>query len=182
MISFQKSAVLFFALALAVMFMLETASAGVIYRAIAKRDYEDSDSDPDLETSAKLINGVFKGKTEGDATFYGVGLGACGFTNTNDEMIFAMPAVMFDPSPNGNPYQNPNCGKEAIVTRRVGGVKKRVRVICVDRCVGCKYGDIDLSPAAFNMIASPDEGRVKVEVRFTGKPPRGPKGPKGPKV
>ncbi|RHZ82892.1 hypothetical protein Glove_103g75 [Diversispora epigaea] len=167
MISFQKSAVLFFALALAVIFMLETASAGVIYRTIVKRE-------GNLDFPAQKINGVWKGTVGGETTFYDIGLGACGTYNTNSEFVCAMPFEMFDPSPNGNPNLNPNCGKEVIVSRKVGGVVKSVRVICVDRCAGCKFGDIDLSPAAFNIIATPAEGRVLTNVTYTGEPPRAP--------
>jgi expansin (peptidoglycan-binding protein) len=98
----------------------------------------------------------------GDATFFYTGVGACGKKNSNSDFIFALPARMFDPSPGGNPNRNRNCGRKAKVTRG----KKSVTVTCVDRCAGCKPGDIDLSPAAFNKIAKPEEGRVKVTWNF----------------
>ncbi|CAG8652610.1 9169_t:CDS:1 [Funneliformis mosseae] len=101
-------------------------------------------------------------KFTGDATFFDTGLGACGRVSNNGELIFALPSVMFDPSPGGNPNNNPNCGRLATVTRGANSVT----VMCVDRCVGCKSGDIDLSPAAFNQIANPDEGRVLVSWSF----------------
>ncbi|CAG8579587.1 10378_t:CDS:2 [Diversispora eburnea] len=140
MTSFQRSVVLFFELALIVILLLTPISANnVVYRAISKRD-----------------------KGNGRTTFYDVGTGACGETHTNDELVFALPASMFDPSPNGNPNLNPNCGRTAIVSRKVGRVTKKVKVTCVDRCVGCKYGDIDLSPK----IAKLGEGRVEVTIDF----------------
>jgi expansin (peptidoglycan-binding protein) len=40
----------------------------------------------------------------------------------------------------------------------VGG--KTVEVGVYDRCEGCKFGDIDLSPNAFSKIANFDQGRV----------------------
>ncbi|GBB84422.1 hypothetical protein RclHR1_01100014 [Rhizophagus clarus] len=98
----------------------------------------------------------------GDATFFYTGLGACGKVNKNSELIFALPAPMFDPSPRNNPNLNPNCGKLAKVTRG----KKSVIVKCVDRCSACKSGDIDLSPAAFDKIANRNEGRVPVTWKF----------------
>src|SRR3954453_1106872 len=91
----------------------------------------------------------------GDATFFYTGVGACGKKNKNSDLIFALPAKMFDPSPNGNPNLNKNCGRRAKVTRG----KKSVIVTCVDRCAGCKPGDIDLSPSAFDKIGKRDEGR-----------------------
>src|SRR6266498_2272943 len=94
----------------------------------------------------------------GDATFYSPGLGACGKSSSNSDLIFALPAVMFDPSPGGNPNKNKNCGRKVKVTRG----RKSVIVRCVDRCTGCKFGDIDLSPAAFRKLGAFSEGRVNV--------------------
>ena len=36
-----------------------------------------------------------------------------------------------------------------------------VTVQVVDRCVGCKYFDLDLSPAAFEELADLSVGRLK---------------------
>jgi hypothetical protein len=180
MISSQKSAVLFFVFALVVTFMLAPVSAGVIYR--AKRNWNNGNNGNHGNgnngnhgnhgvTPVALLNGIWKGQCFGEATFYEIGLGACGKYNTNSELVFAMPCGMFDQATiNGNPNLNPNCGLTAIVSRMVKGVKKSVTVTCVDRCAGCKPGDIDLSPAAFNLLATPSEGRVNVEVEFLGVP------------
>lgn len=56
----------------------------------------------------------------------------------------------------GNPNNNPLCGKTATVNYQ----GKSVTVALVDRCVACKFGDIDLTPAAFNSIADPNAGRI----------------------
>ncbi|CAG8587246.1 3130_t:CDS:2 [Acaulospora morrowiae] len=98
------------------------------------------------------------GTFNGDATFYDVGLGACGITSQNTQFVCAIPQSQFDPSPNGNPNLNPHCGRQVQVTRG----SKSVVVTVVDRCVGCGFNDIDLSPTAFDQIADPAEGRVKV--------------------
>ncbi|RHZ82429.1 hypothetical protein Glove_109g144 [Diversispora epigaea] len=171
MISFQKSAVLFFALALVIILLLAPASAvNVVYRAISKRGegYRNKlDAPAKLDSPANLVNGKWKGCAKGKASYYNVGLGACGITSNDNDLIFAMPAGMFDQAtPNGNPNLNPNCGRTAIVSRKVNGITKNVNVTCVDRCVGCKFGDIDLSPAAFNEIACLEEGRVDVTIYF----------------
>ena len=36
----------------------------------------------------------------------------------------------------------------------------------MDRCEGCKYWDLDFSPAAFNVLADPNLGRVDVQWEF----------------
>ncbi|RHZ68908.1 hypothetical protein Glove_292g32 [Diversispora epigaea] len=106
-----------------------------------------------------------RGKTyRGEATFYDVGLGACGKQNNNNQRVAAISHGLFDsiPSPGGNPNKNKFCGKKARVSRG----KKSVVVTVVDRCGGCNFGDIDLSPSAFDKIAKPAEGRVNVQWRF----------------
>ncbi|RHZ81759.1 hypothetical protein Glove_117g327 [Diversispora epigaea] len=94
----------------------------------------------------------------GDITFYNLGLGACGTVNSDSELACAIPGAQFDQfTPNGNPNKNAKCGTFVKVTRG----NKSVIVKVVDRCAGCNSEDIDLSPAAFNQIADPAEGRVK---------------------
>ncbi|PQE10847.1 Rare lipo A protein [Rutstroemia sp. NJR-2017a BBW] len=65
----------------------------------------------------------------GDLTYYDVGLGACGWTNSDSEMV------------------------------SYGG--KSVVVKVVDKCMGCKTDDLDLSPAAFTALAPESLGRIK---------------------
>ncbi len=95
----------------------------------------------------------------GDGSFYEVGLGACGMTNTDSQLVAALPAAQFDAAtPAGNPNANPYCNKKMQVT--TGG--KSVVVTVVDRCAGCATGDVDLSPAAFDQLADPSVGRLPV--------------------
>ncbi|CAF1472846.1 unnamed protein product, partial [Rotaria sordida] len=57
--------------------------------------------------------------------------------------------AQFDPStPNGNPNRNRLCNKQIYVNGPHGTATVRV----VDRCPGCAYGALDLSPAAFKRI------------------------------
>lgn len=90
----------------------------------------------------------------GDATFYDVGLGACGKTNKNSDLVVAISALRFT--------LGLSCGRKIKVTR----ASKSVTVTVVDRCVDCRLNDIDLSPGAFNKIAKLEEGRVKVNWQF----------------
>jgi hypothetical protein len=105
------------------------------------------------------------GGWDGDAMFYDPGLGACGVTSSSSDLVFALPASEFDPSPGGNPNHNHNCGRRAEVTR---DGRSMVTVTVVDRCAGCAYGDIDLSPTAFQQLGGSErsEGRVKVTWSF----------------
>jgi expansin (peptidoglycan-binding protein) len=71
---------------------------------------------------------------------------------------------MFDgwPGANGNPNQNPICGRQAQITS--GG--KSIVVTVTDRCEGCAYGDFDLSPSAFNALQDFGVGRTGCTYQF----------------
>jgi Lytic transglycolase len=102
--------------------------------------------------------GVFSG----DLTFYNPALGACGWESTDNDPICAVSHLVWDQLQVGsNPNTNVLCGKKIRVQRNVEGVGSRtIDVTVVDRCVGCQATDIDLSPAMFNQLANPDQGRV----------------------
>ncbi|KAJ7328493.1 barwin-like endoglucanase [Mycena albidolilacea] len=95
----------------------------------------------------------------GDATFFDPGLGACGFTNTADQLIVAVGHGEFDSFPGAgpNPNTNPICGKQIQATS--GG--RTVTATVVDRCAGCAgAADLDFSEAAFAQLADPSVGRI----------------------
>ncbi|KAG8697102.1 hypothetical protein FRC09_008069 [Ceratobasidium sp. 395] len=99
------------------------------------------------------------GTHTGQATFYGTGLGACGITNKDTDYIAAVSHLLFDSFPGyggGNPNANPICNKK--VTAHYQG--KSVTVVITDRCVGCAFGDLDFSPAAFDNLADQALGRL----------------------
>ncbi|KAI9315201.1 RlpA-like double-psi beta-barrel-protein domain-containing protein-containing protein [Dichotomocladium elegans] len=110
------------------------------------------------EHSSKGNSG--KGSFNGDGTWYDVGLGSCGWNNDNSELVAAVNHVQM--ANGGNPNNNPNCGK----TITINGPKGSVNVKVVDTCPGCSYGDIDLSPAAFEKIADLSAGRVQIDWTF----------------
>ncbi|WYZ37694.1 hypothetical protein EsH8_II_001200 [Colletotrichum jinshuiense] len=94
----------------------------------------------------------------GDLTYYNPGLGACGQTNGDSDMIVAVSHLVWDDvQEGGNPNSNPLCGKKIRVRRDGEG---SVDVTVVDRCTGCEPTDLDLSPAVFERLADKDEGRV----------------------
>jgi hypothetical protein len=88
--------------------------------------------------------------TFGDITYFNTGLGACGWWNSDSDYIAAVSASLFD-------SQRP-CGRNIRVS--YGG--RSVTVQVVDRCAGCAWGDVDLTPAAFTaLVGSLDAGRVQ---------------------
>ncbi|KAF9254025.1 barwin-like endoglucanase [Marasmius fiardii PR-910] len=110
---------------------------------------------PDCLNCFKVNNNI-------PATLYNPGLGACGLANTANQLVAAVAATVFDNFPgatSGNPTNNPICGRQAIVTYG----SRSVTVTIIDRCPGCGSAGIELSPAAFQMLApplQPEPGRL----------------------
>lgn len=74
-----------------------------------------------------------------------------------------MSHIIYDAaSTSSNPNLNPLCGKKIRITHTDDrdGKLKSIDVTVVDRCVGCKATDIDLSPGMFDKLAPAEEGRV----------------------
>ena len=92
----------------------------------------------------------------GDGTYYSVSVGACGWTNTDTQLVAAVSTTVYGYQ--ANPNTAPICGQCAVVS--FGG--NNVKVTIVDKCMGCLPDDIDLSPAAFSAIASQILGRIEV--------------------
>ncbi|KAF8994181.1 RlpA-like double-psi beta-barrel-protein domain-containing protein-containing protein [Cyathus striatus] len=95
----------------------------------------------------------------GDATYYDAGLGACGIWNSGTDFIVAVSAQYFDTFPGytgGNPNENPLCGR----TLQANYKGRVINLQVTDRCVGCAYGDIDLTRTAFAVLADLDVGRL----------------------
>ncbi|KAL2037083.1 hypothetical protein N7G274_010210 [Stereocaulon virgatum] len=95
----------------------------------------------------------------GDLTYYGPGLGACGVTSGDNDHIVSISHFVFDAVSTGsNPNANPLCGHKLRAVRDGNSIDLTV----VDRCVGCKPTDIDVSPGAFKQLADSNLGRVVV--------------------
>ena len=83
----------------------------------------------------KAPAGGSSGSHTGEATFFNTGMGACGVTSQDSDMMVALAAGDFDPtSPGGNPNKNSLCGKSIRVSYKGGP-----EVICkiLDRCPEC---------------------------------------------
>ncbi|KAI9755049.1 MAG: hypothetical protein M4579_004453 [Chaenotheca gracillima] len=111
---------------------------------------------------------------QGDMTYYGTGLGACGVTSSDDDDIVSVSHFLFDASSTGSdPNANPLCGlviRAARDDEQAGG-RRSVDLTVVDRCVGCQPNDLDVSPGAFKKLANPDDGRVDVTWAWITTPP-----------
>jgi hypothetical protein len=93
-----------------------------------------------------------RGSFSGRCTYYYVqgGVTACGTRHSDNEHIAALNMAQFDPhTPNGNPNRNSLCNRKIQVNGPHGSVEVRV----VDRCPGCPYGGLDISPSAFKIVA-----------------------------
>jgi len=92
----------------------------------------------------------------GAATYYDVGLGACGGTNVPSDFIVALNAPQFDDA--GSGYPNPICGKSLTITHN----GKTAQAAVVDKCPGCAYGDLDMSQGLFEYFESTGVGRFSM--------------------
>ncbi|KID74371.1 Rare lipoprotein A (RlpA)-like protein, partial [Metarhizium brunneum ARSEF 3297] len=89
-------------------------------------------------------------RNAGDFTYYYTGLGACGETNNDSQMVAAVGHDLFD--------RSRPCGR--MIRAHYGGNSADVKV--VDRCGGCNDDSLDLSPAAFQqLVGSLGPGRVQ---------------------
>ncbi|KAJ2077416.1 hypothetical protein H4R24_005143 [Coemansia sp. RSA 988] len=100
------------------------------------------------------------GTYTGEGTYYTPGLGSCGKTNSDSDLIAAINAPQYDATGSSNSASI--CGKCA----QVKGPKGEVKVTIADRCPACKSGDLDLSPTAFNQIGDASEGRISISWSF----------------
>ncbi|KAJ5091985.1 hypothetical protein NUU61_006855 [Penicillium alfredii] len=100
------------------------------------------------------------GPYKGDLTYYNPALGSCGITSADSDMVCAVSHVLFDAASKGsNPNQNPLCGMKIRVRRGWQSVDVKV----VDRCLGCKEMDLDVTEAVFKKLADLNQGRVLME-------------------
>ncbi|KNE72192.1 hypothetical protein AMAG_16678 [Allomyces macrogynus ATCC 38327] len=95
---------------------------------------------------------LFK-RYSGDATFYDVGLGSCGVTNSNGEQVVAVNAAQMNKA---------LCG--TCVSLSYGNKQGCAKI--VDTCPGCKSGDLDLSPATFHVFNEDSVGRFQLSWSF----------------
>ncbi|TRM63961.1 RlpA-like double-psi beta-barrel-protein domain-containing protein-containing protein [Schizophyllum amplum] len=115
-----------------------------------------------LLVAAALASSVIAttGSHAGKATYYDVGLGACGIVSSADQMVVAVPDTMYSgyPGATANPNLNPICGQQI----RAYYGDKSVDVTVVDRCGGCTGFDLDFSRSAFAQLSDLGPGHVQI--------------------
>ncbi|KAI0284086.1 RlpA-like double-psi beta-barrel-protein domain-containing protein-containing protein [Russula brevipes] len=114
---------------------------------------------------------AISGTQTGQATFFEPGVGACGLTNTGSELIAAVSSNVFATFVQvyifhfafGLTSVRRNVCGSSITVNFQG---KSVTVQATDECPGCGDTDLDLSPAAFKLLADPSLGRIQVTWNF----------------
>ncbi|KAH8825187.1 RlpA-like double-psi beta-barrel-protein domain-containing protein-containing protein [Flagelloscypha sp. PMI_526] len=96
----------------------------------------------------------------GQGTWFHPGLGNCGKTNKDSDMIVAISKARYD-SEHGS-----NCGQWMEITNNSGA---KVYALTRDSCPGCGYNDLDMSPAVFKKLAPLSKGVVTVHWHFMAK-------------
>ncbi|KAJ7706145.1 RlpA-like double-psi beta-barrel-protein domain-containing protein-containing protein [Mycena rosella] len=92
-------------------------------------------------------------------SFYAVGLGACGGTNSDSEYVVALNVPQWN---NGA-----NCNKEITITYN----GKTANAKIVDECMSCPDGGLDFSTSLFNFFEDPDVGIIHGDWSFVGSQP-----------
>lgn len=92
----------------------------------------------------------------GRATYYEVGLGACGHTNSGSEFVVAVNAPQY----NGGAY----CGQSVTISAN----GKSTQATVVDLCPGCPYGALDLSESLFTFFNPTSVGVFTIDWSFGG--------------
>lgn len=135
--------------------------AFVALSACSRGDGNAADTPP--ETDAETPVPTFGEIHSGEATYYrATGKGNCSFDASDDLMVAAI---------NTRDYAAAAmCGAYIAVSGPGGSVTVRV----VDRCPGCGQGGLDLSRQAFERIAAPGAGRVRVTWQIVAGPVAGP--------
>lgn len=101
-------------------------------------------------------------RTPGRATYYAVGLGACGSYNVPSDFIVALNQAQFETGG----YPSSQCGRGITIT--YNGMSAHATVM--DECPsgGCNYGDLDMSEGLFTYFAPTSAGVFYMEWFFDG--------------
>ncbi|KAK6336012.1 hypothetical protein TWF730_003384 [Orbilia blumenaviensis] len=105
--------------------------------------------------------GSGSGTYSGKATYYDAGLGSCGETHSNSDMICALSKVTMALTAGPNPNLNPKCGTKIRVMSASNPTG--VIVTIVDTCPGCSGAyDLDLTPAVFDQLGNQLDGVIDI--------------------
>ncbi|KIY45573.1 hypothetical protein FISHEDRAFT_49082 [Fistulina hepatica ATCC 64428] len=94
----------------------------------------------------------------GRGTWYEVGLGNCGYTDTDADYVVAIAKARYD----DNDGANCNQWIEIVNTDNGNTAYGQTR----DSCQACGYDDLDMSPALFEEFGDLDTGVLPIEWHF----------------
>jgi hypothetical protein len=89
----------------------------------------------------------------GRATYFAVGLGACGWNNVASDYIVALNTAQY-----GSGSPGPECGKSITISYNGNTATATI----ADECPSCGYGDLDFSQGLFEHFASTDVGQFQM--------------------
>jgi hypothetical protein len=114
-----------------------------------------SSSAPASYSSGSSDGNPASGKSfTGEMTYFTPGMGACGHDSSESEHMVAVSMALFDQyTPNGNPNNNPLCGKTLTITSPDGSSHEAT---IWDRCVGCAEADLDMPQSFFDVVTAKD--------------------------
>ncbi|RKK10832.1 hypothetical protein BFJ65_g14829 [Fusarium oxysporum f. sp. cepae] len=124
--------------------------------------YSQQEQKSELKTGNSSPYGDVK---SGKIFYYGVGMGACGQNSSGQDetgSIVAISGDVYDASMiDSNTNNNPLCGRTIIMK---GSNGKTAQGTILDRCAGCRGGDIDVSHKIFiEIYGSLYPGRAEIE-------------------
>ncbi|KAF3924316.1 hypothetical protein ABW21_db0208230 [Orbilia brochopaga] len=116
---------------------------------------------PQLVPEYPSQGGGGSGSHSGKATYYDAGLGSCGETHSNSDMICALSKATMGKTAGANPNLNPMCGTMIRVKSAANPTGITVKI--VDTCPGCAgVDDLDLTPAAFDQLGDQAAGVIDI--------------------
>ncbi|KAG8901169.1 hypothetical protein FRB99_005502 [Tulasnella sp. 403] len=93
-----------------------------------------------------------RGTVKGVGTWYDAGLGACGETNNNKQMIIALSHLR---------WKKKLCGKWITVTDT--DTRRKVKGVVKDMCPGCAKNNLDLSKGMFKKLDKLGKGVIPIK-------------------
>ncbi|CAO1620072.1 unnamed protein product [Parajaminaea phylloscopi] len=119
-------------------------------------------------SSSGGLSGVLNLVSNGKATYYNTGLGACGWTNKDSDYIVALPVGVWNKLGGTKSNGNIVCGKKIKVSNGNG---KTIEVEVTDQCPSCDDSHLDLSPSAFSALGDQSQGVIKISWGWVGQVP-----------
>ncbi|KAL7419846.1 hypothetical protein Q5752_005762 [Cryptotrichosporon argae] len=110
--------------------------------------------DPDADADLTPRNITKRDTYTGRGTYFYVGLGACGETSVDSDLMVALNIDQY-----GSGYPGPECFK--YITVEANGITVS-GIEILDECPTCDYGGLDMSPGLFTKYADESVGTLAI--------------------